>query len=493
MLDADLQKDLPTDDRASHHPAATVSAIILDSRSSVPPPHVTPTLAAVIAYMVVQLGIGVWASRRIASEDDYLVAGRRLGYPLMTFSIFATWFGAETIVGSAGTAYEEGVSLGSAEPFGYGLCLILMGLIFAVPLHRRKLTTLADLYRQRFSVRVERLAAVLLIPGSLLWAAAQVRAFGSVLTTTTSAIELETAIAIAAGVTLLYTVFGGLLSDAITDFVQGVLLIVGLLVVAGGVVTQLGGLGGAADAVATSGRVHLTSVGEGSVFDAVEAWAIPVFGSLVTTEIVGRVIAARSPIVARRSSLAAGSLYIAIGMIPVLLGLVGPAIVPGMEDAEQIIPTLAIQSLSTVGYALFAGGLISAILSTVDSTLLVSAGLLSHNLIVPAFKVVDERRKVRLARWGVVVFGVIAYFLARRAEGVFALVEQASAFGSAGIIVTVSFGLFTRMGGPATATVTLSLGAVAYLIAAYAGYGYPFVLSLLLALGSYLVGSLLER
>src|SRR5688500_5157482 len=181
--------------------------------------------------MIVQLGIGVWASRRIASEEDYLVAGRKLGYPLMTFSIFATWFVAETIVGSAGTAYSEGVSLGSAEPFGYGLCLIAMGLIFAVPLHRRKLTTLADLYRQRYSVLVERVAGVILIPGSLLWAAAQVRAFGSVLTTTTSAIEMETAIAIAAGVTLLYTAFGGLLSDAITDFVQGILLIVGLLVV----------------------------------------------------------------------------------------------------------------------------------------------------------------------------------------------------------------------------------------------------------------------
>lgn len=443
--------------------------------------------------MVVQFAIGVWASRRIASEEDYLVAGRRLGYPLMTFSIFATWFGAETIVGSAGTTYEEGVSLGSAEPFGYGLCLIVMGLIFAVPLHRRKLTTLADLYRQRYSVGVERFAALVLIPGSLLWAAAQVRAFGSVLTTTTSAIELETAIGIAAGVTLVYTAFGGLLSDAITDLVQGVLLIVGLFVVAGGVVSQLGGLGAAADAVASSGRVHLTSFGEGSALDAVEAWAIPVFGSLITTEIVGRVVAAKSPTVAQRSSLAAGTLYITIGIIPVLLGLVGPALVPGMEDAEQIIPTLAIQSLSTVGYALFAGGLISAILSTVDSTLLVSAGLLSHNLIVPAFEIVDERRKVRLARWGVIVFGVIAYLLARRAEGVFALVEQASAFGSAGVIVTVAFGLFTRLGGPATAMATLVVGTLAYLIATYAGFAYPFVLSLVLALATYVVGSILER
>ena len=443
--------------------------------------------------MIVQLAIGVWASRRIASEEDYLVAGRRLGYPLMTFSIFATWFGAETIVGSAGTVYSDGVSLGSAEPFGYGLCLIVMGLVFAIPLHRRKLTTLADLYRQRYSVTVERVAAVLLIPGSLLWAAAQVRAFGSVLTTTTSALELETAIVIATGVTLLYTTFGGLLSDAITDLLQGVLLIVGLVIVAGGVVSQLGGIGSAADVIASSGRVRLTSVGDGTVFDAIEAWAIPVFGSLVTTEVVGRIVAARTPQVAQRSALVAGALYISIGIIPVLLGLVGPSIVAGLEDAEQIVPALAMQSLPTLGYALFAGGLISAILSTVDSTLLVSAGVMSHNLIIPVFKVRDERQKIRLARWGVIAFGVIAYLLARRAEGVFELVEQASAFGSAGVIVTITFGLFTRLGGPVSAMATLASGALTYLVATYAGFAYPFVLSLVVALGTYLVGAVVER
>jgi Na+/proline symporter len=84
----------------------------------------TPTLVAVICYLVLQLGIGVWVSRRINSEADYLVAGRQLGLSLATFSVFATWFGAETIVGSAGTTLREGVSGASAEPFGYGLCLI---------------------------------------------------------------------------------------------------------------------------------------------------------------------------------------------------------------------------------------------------------------------------------------------------------------------------------------------------------------------------------
>ena len=198
----------------------------------------TPGLAAIIAYLVLQLGIGVWIARRIKNESDYLIAGRSLGYTFATFSIFATWFGSETVVGSAGNAFRDGVSLASAEPFGYGLCLILMGLVFAGPLWRRKLTTLADLFRQRYSVPVERLAAVILIPGSILWAAAQIRSFGYVVATAAPSIPIDWAIGGAAAFTLLYTVFGGLLADVIHDLLQGVTIAVGLIVVLVGVLMQ---------------------------------------------------------------------------------------------------------------------------------------------------------------------------------------------------------------------------------------------------------------
>jgi Na+/proline symporter len=110
-----------------------------------------PLLLGVLAYIGAQLAIGAWVSRRISDDTDYLLAGRQLGYRLTSFSIFATWFGAETCVGAAGQVYGEGLSIGTTEPFAYGLCLILLGLVFAVPLWRRKLTTLADLFRTRFS------------------------------------------------------------------------------------------------------------------------------------------------------------------------------------------------------------------------------------------------------------------------------------------------------------------------------------------------------
>ncbi|MCC6243536.1 MAG: sodium:solute symporter family protein [Gemmatimonadaceae bacterium] len=456
----------------------------------------TTTLAAVLCYLAVQLGIGVWVSRRIHSESDYLVAGRQLGPMLATFSIFATWFGAETIVGSAGTTWREGLSAASSEPFGYGLCLILMGLIFAVPLWRRQLTTLADLFRTRYSVPVERLAAVILVPSSILWAAAQIRAFGQVLSTVAPTIALDAAIGVAAGFVILYTMFGGLLADAMTDLVQGVLLMVSLVVVGVAVFLGVGGWDGLPAAFeATRAARVLREAGTVAppFLDVLEAWAIPVCGSVIATELVGRIVATRTAQIARRAALTAGALYLVIGLIPVGISLVAGPLVPALADSEQLVPTVARQLLPTLGFALFAGGLISAILSTVDSTLLVASGILSHNVIVPMARISDESVKVRIARGGVLAFGVLAFVLALRAEGVFALVEQASAFGSAGTLVTVCFALFTSLGGARTAAATLVVGVVVYLAGTVGGSSTPFLWSLGLSLATYIIGAMFER
>lgn len=451
-----------------------------------------PGFVAMLAYLALQLGIGVWISRRIRSESDYLLAGRSLGYTLATFSIFATWFGAETMVGSAGNAYRDGVSLGNAEPFGYGLCLILAGFVFAGPLWRRRLTTLADLFRQRFSVGAERLVALIMIPGSILWAAAQIRAFGHILSTS-STISPQLAIACAAGFTMLYTMFGGLLADATNDVIQSVVITVGLFVLLGGVLLELSQMGTLSETLGGIGPVSLFPATDNSPWAIVEEWAIPICGSVIAAELVGRIIASRTPTVARRSSITAGGLYIIVGTIPLVIGLLGQRIVPTLGDAEQVIPAVAHALLPTFFFAIFAGSVVAAILSTVDSTLLVASGLMSHNILIPVFKVTSERSKVLLARAGVFIFGVIAYVQAIRAEGVFELVESASAFGSAGILVTAVFGLFTSLGGPFAALATLVGGLLVYLAATFGGFAYPYLLSLGVSVLTYVVVATMEQ
>ena len=453
----------------------------------------TPLLWGIATFMILQFAIGVWVSRRVTTEDDYLVAGRSMGPVLVTGSIFATWFGAETVLGGAGRAHERGVSIASTEPFAYGLCIVLAGLVFAAPIWRRRLTTLADLYRQRYSPTVERVAAIVLIPSSLLWAAAQIRAFGQVLVVSGASVELELALAIACAFVILYTAVGGLLADAATDVFQAGLLTLGLLVLLGAVLAANGGLQGTIDVIAARDRIHFLPGTDVPFWETLEAWAIPVLGSVTATELLSRMIGARSASVARNAALGAGAIYVAVGSIAVMIGLAGGGLITDLADAEQVVPTLARSLLSPFLYVIFAGGFISAILSTVDSTLLVSAGLLSHNLVIPALGTSDERVKVAINRGAVAAFGIIAYLVARRAEGVSAIVEMASAFGSAGILVTVTFGLFTQFGGPWAAMATIAVGVGSYVGASVIEATTPFLISLASSVATYLAVGALEQ
>ena len=448
----------------------------------------TPVLWGIFGYILVQFAIGIFVSRRIATETDYLVAGRSLGPVVTTFTVFATWFGAETCIGAAGAVYERGLAGGSADPFGYAICVILTGLVFAVPLWRLKLTTVADLFRLRFDQSVERLAVVLIVPTSLFWAAAQIRAFGQVISSA-SGFEVELTITFAAAVVIAYTMFGGLLADAWTDLVQGIALIVGLVVLSWVVLRTEGlepfyGLDpGSLNPLGSEPRPFL---------EIAEEWAIPVVGSLVAAELVARILAARSAAVARNATVVAGASYFFVGLMPVGLGLAGAALLPGLVEPEQILPQLAQEYLPTALFVLFTGGLVSAILSTVDSALLMAGGLVSHNVIVQIRPDLSERAKVRVARGAVAVFGVLAYLMALRAERVYELVEEASAFGSSGMVTVLCFGLFTRIGGKGSAVAAMLAGVGTWIVGAHVvGWPYPYLTSLATATAAYLVAAAL--
>lgn len=444
----------------------------------------------IFGYIIAQLLVGLLVSRHIANEEDYLLAGRSFSYGLATFSFFATWFGAETCIGSAAAIYEKGLSGMSSDPFGYGACLIFMGIAFAIPLWRRGLTTLADLFRQRFSPGVERFAVLMMAPTSVLWAAAQIRGFGHVLGAS-SELSPAVGITVAAAVAIIYTAFGGMRADVMTDFIQGIMIILGLLVVF--FLLFFGdNLPLAAWSSIDPARLKLFSSDAGP-FKTIEAWSIPIFGSVVAQELVSRVLACRSPRVAQRSALMGAALYISIGLIPAWLGLIGLNMFPGLDDPEQIISLIARKHLSPFLYVLFAGALVSAILSTVDSTLLAAASLVSHNLIIPLKRTTDEAAKVRTSRRCVIAFGLIAWILALTAESIWDLVESASSFGSSGIFVIMVFGLFSRIGNSLSAYLALATGMLIWAWGHYVGkWTAPYLVSLAAALLVYCVSALVH-
>jgi SSS family transporter len=410
----------------------------------------------VVAYVAAQLVLGLLVSARIRNEQDYLLAGRSLGLPLAAFSVFATWFGAESCVSASAKVYEHGLAGAVVDPFAYGACLLVMGAFFAAPLWKRGFTTLADLFRQRYSAGAERVAVLLMVPTSILWAAAQIRAFGQVFDST-AGIGMQAGIWIGAAVAIAYTATGGLRADVATDFFQGIFIIIGMVILCTLVVYDSGGW---LEGFARVGSERLCFSNGGGFWQQMETWAVPVCGSLAAQELVSRILAAKCPLTAQRASLSGGALYVLVGLMPVALGLLSADQLPGLHEPEQLLSLLAQKHLSTVMQVFFLGALVSAILSTVDSTLLAAAALTSHNLIVPCFKGIGETAKVNIARGGVLVAGLVALALALQSDSIHELVQSASSFGSAGIFVVTVMGLFTRIGGSGAA-VSAMIGATA--------------------------------
>jgi Na+/proline symporter len=438
-------------------------------------------LVAILGYVLVQFAIGTWVSRRVSNETDYILAGRGLGVGLVTFSVFATYFGAEAIVASGGSVYEKGLSGALVDPVGYASAIVIVGVFFARALWSRGLTTFADLFRQRYSQGVERLVVIVLLPGSVIWAAAQVRAFGQVLSAN-SEMSLAVTITLAAILVGAYSVVGGLLADAVTDVIQGVAVVLGLLILGAVVAVHVGGMSGGLAQV----EAEQLKLADGGWLQTLEQLAIPICGTIVAVELISRFLGARTADVARIGTVLGGSIYFFVGLIPVFLGLVGPRIAGNVPEAEQIVPRLAELYLPGVLYVAFVGAIISAILSAVHAALHAPAAQISHNIVVKIVPGISDRGKLWCVRMTVMVLSIVAFVLAITSQRIKDLVETASAFGSAGVFVTSLFALFTRFGGPASAYASVAAGMLVWAGGKYVlDLPAPYVMGLLAALVAY--------
>lgn len=411
----------------------------------------------IIVYVVIQILIGVYLSRRIKDEADYFVGGRRVSFFLVSFSLFATWFGAETCLGSSGAVYENGLSGSRADPFGFSLCLFLMGFLLAGKLRQRNYLTLADFIKDRYGSTAEKLVVWVMIPSSIIWGAAQLRAFGQILSVST-ALPLNLMICLSALLVITYTVLAGLLGDIYTDLIQGMIVVISLVILAVTVILRVPDLAGIIREMPAD-RWKILGVGE-SIWLRLDRWAVPVLGSLVVQEAISRFLAARSPGEAVRACHAAGGIYFFTGLIPLFLGFIGPWLLPGLADREQFLVIISHRYLPGFLAVIFLGAMISAILSTVDSILLACASLFSHNFLIPVLGIKKEKTRLIVGRTTVVITGLIALVIALSGNRIYDLVLLAAAFGTAGVLVITMFGLYSRRNNQKAALFTLIGGLV---------------------------------
>ena len=224
----------------------------------------------VVFYLLVSIAIGLIAATRVHNSRDFAVAGRHLPLPIVTATVFATWFGAETVLGISATFVKDGLGAVVADPFGSSLCLIIAGLFFASRLYRMNLLTIGDYYRVRYNRGVEVLCTLAIVASYLGWVSAQIKALGLVFNVVTDgAVSQPLGMVIGAAIVLTYTTLGGMLSVAVLDFVQMMVIMGGMLYIG----SVISGLTGGVGAVVT----HAYEAGKLDFFPGSEAHCLDSF------------------------------------------------------------------------------------------------------------------------------------------------------------------------------------------------------------------------
>ena len=431
-------------------------------------------IAAVVGYLIINVAVGLWAARKVKSSTDYVVAGHRLPLYMVVATVFATWFGSETVLGTSATFVKEGLGGIVADPFGAALCLVLVGLFFAVPLYRLRLLTIGDYYRKRYGRDIEILTSVVIMLSYLGWVAAQLSALGLVFNVIShGAIDLTTGTFIGLAIVLLYTIFGGMWSVALTDLVQMTFIGVGLILITWIITGQIDG--GAATVIShasEAGKLNLlpesTMAGWLGFFGALMTLG---FGSIPQQDVYQRVMSANSASHARTGAVVGGLLYLLFAMFPIYLAysafimepdMVGKMISEG-GDSQMVLPNLIMHNTPLIIQIVFFGALLSAIMSTASATLLAPATVFSENILGQFTHKMGDQKKLMLIRISVLLFAACVTVYALKSDlTIFQMVEDAYKVVLVGAFAPLAFGLYWKRASLNGARVSIILGVVVW-------------------------------
>jgi Na+/proline symporter len=373
----------------------------------------------VVLYLVLSIGIGLYAATKVHNARDYITAGRSLPMVVVIAMVFATWFGAETVLGIPATFLDENLGGTISDPFGAALALILFGLFFARPLYRMKLVTLGDFFRQRYNRPVEVVISAAIALSYLGWVSAQVVALGLVFNVLSDGIITQPqGILIGAAVVMLYTLFGGMWSVALTTLVQMTVIVAGLLWIAYlvGDMPQVGGIAPVVEHAAAAGKFEFWPPLEWAAFVTFIAGLLTMgLGSIPQQDVFQRANAGKSERIAVWGTVIGGSLYFLFAAVPIYLTysatLVDPAMTATLlaEDAQLVLPTFVKAHLPLAAQIVFYGALLSVIMSTASGTLLAPSVTISENIIkefMPHHRM-SQKKLLWITRTVVVAFTVL--------------------------------------------------------------------------------------
>ena len=450
-------------------------------------------LTLVIVYLLVTIAIGLMAAKRVQNASDFAIAGRHLPMAMIVTTTFATWFGSETVLGIPAKFVNGGLHGVVEDPFGAGFCLIFVGLFFAAKLYRMTLLTISDYFRERYGRTVEVVCSLIIMVSYLGWVSAQVTALGLVFNLLSDGVvSMPMGMVIGVVSILAYTLFGGMWSVAITDFIQMIILVLGLSILAVFAADQAGG----------ADKVVALAISQ----DMFKFWPEPnfkdmafflaaaitiMFGSIPQQDVFQRVMSANSIKAATHGPVIGGICYILFAFVPMFLVVSAMLIMPEKaaaliaQDPQKVLPTLVMEQMPFVMQVLFFGALLSAIKSCASATLLAPSVTFTENIWRQFHPHQSDKQELRAMRVTVLVFSVLVlcYAIAMQGTSIYEMVSGAYQVPLVGAFVPLLFGLYWPRATTQGAIFAIVLGLLTWGLFMFtpAGEEFPSQLAGLLA------------
>ena len=460
----------------------------------------------VIVYWIVSVAIGLYAATRVHNTKDFAVAGRHLPFYMVTATVFATWFGAETVLGIPATFLKDGFKGIVADPFGSSMCLILVGLFFAAPLYRKMLLTIGDYYRQRFGRGVEVMTTIAIVISYLGWVGAQITALGLVFNVVSGGeISKIAGMWIGSLTILVYTFFGGMWAVAVTDLIQMIIIVLGMLWIGGEVSGMVGGVGVVVDHAMQAGKFEFwPALDVREVLAFIAAWVTMMFGSIPQQDVFQRVQSSKSEKIAVWGSVLGGSLYFVFAFVPMFLAysatLIDPQMVSNMidKDSQLILPRLVLDKAPLFAQVMFFGALLSAIKSCASATLLAPSVTFTENILRPLVRDMSDRTLLRTMRIVTLVFTLLVTLYAVNSDAsIFKMVENAYQVTLVSAFIPLVCGIYWQRATNQGALVSIFMGIAVWLSIHLFGPEEPFMpaqlAGLLASALGMIVGSLMPQ
>ncbi len=404
----------------------------------------------VMAYLLVSIAIGLYGASKVHTAKDYITAGRNLPMAVVLAMVFATWFGAETVLGISATFLEEGFRGLISDPLGASLCLVLFGLMFARPLYRLNLITLGDYFRMRYNRQTELLLSICIVISYLGWVSAQITALGLVFV-------------------------------ALTTFVQMIVIVVGLLLVTHNAADQAGGVAHVIAKASAEGKFEfLPTLDPVDMLGWIAALVTMALGSVPQQDVFQRVNSSKNETVAVWGTTIGGVSYFFFAAVPLFLAYTATIIDPEMvkrylaEDSQLILPMLIMNHMPFFMQVVFFGALLSVIMSTASGTLLAPSVTFAENILKGFAPRMTDHQFLWSLRITVLAFAaIVTYYAIASDASIHHMVENAYRITLAGAFVPLAAGLFWKRASNLGAGLGITFGLSTWLVLEFTGYDGP--------------------